>query len=127
MVFLLSYCFTFTEENKEEETQPQKTANHYLASFFYPLFTRSDMKPDNWVYVVAISLRNFMFPNVSVNFKYNLHHVSTLLSVLLFSRYWSSIPSIEFSTHIHSFIENPSVTTTKLSAFSMGICIQNTF
>ena len=63
---ILSYCFTFTEESEEEETQPQKTAYHYLASFFYPLFTHSDTKPESWMYVVAISLNHPMFPNVSV-------------------------------------------------------------
>ena len=67
-MLLLRYCFflPFTEESEEEETQPQKTAYHYLASFFYPLFTYSDIKPESWVYVVAISLNHAVFPNVSV-------------------------------------------------------------
>ena len=73
---ILKHCGTtfelfflpFTDESEEEETQPQETAYHYLASFFYPLFTYSDMKPESWVYVVAISLNHAVFPNVSVKF-----------------------------------------------------------
>ena len=55
----------YAGEGEGEQAQPQNTEYHYLASFFYPLFTCSNVKPDNWMYVVAISLNHPMFLNVS--------------------------------------------------------------
>ena len=58
------FCYLFVV-GEGEGKQPQKTTYHYLASFFYPLFTFSHVKPATWVYVVAISLNHPIFPNVS--------------------------------------------------------------